>query len=194
MYQYNIAQNIAILFCIDLFPLPLQTMQYMAYVYVHNKQSYKNSSSGDDTHSLHVSCLGPLAHQDTSAVFVVLMLVCTGLITFHWHIAVDIFLIGKIRSWWGSRHVVLSHPIMVFGLVCDLTFMKSTLLSRGASLWKINRKFSSSGRIILANWKTGQSREQRLDNDSLESNRCHQVYSRHTYKLQNSSVKSDLVL
>lgn len=40
--------------------------------------------------------------------------------------------------------------------VDDFTFIKSTLLSRGASLWKSNRKFSSSGRIILASWKRVQ--------------------------------------
>lgn len=40
----------------------------------------------------------------------------------------------------------------------DLTFMKSTLLSRRASLRKTNRKFSSSGRIMLANYKSHRQR------------------------------------
>lgn len=65
---------------------------------------------------------------------------------------------------------------MTFGVLWDRTFMKSTLLSRGASLWKINRKFSSSGRIILANWKTGQRSEVRAESsDRLMS--LHEVVS-----------------
>lgn len=40
----------------------------------------------------------------------------------------------------------------------DHTFMKSTLLSRRASLRKTNRKFSSSGRIMLANYKSRRQR------------------------------------
>lgn len=44
----------------------------------------------------------------------------------------------------------------------DLTFMKSTLFFRGASLRKHSRKFSSSGRIMLANWE--KKRKQKRQN------------------------------
>ncbi len=62
----------------------------------------------------------------------------------------------------GSSHFVSLLTIM-FAVACNLTFMNSTLLSRGASLRKTNRKFSSSGRIILANWKTCQRAEVRAE-------------------------------
>lgn len=49
-----------------------------------------------------------------------------------------------------------------------LTFMKSTLLSRRASLRNTNRKFSSSGRIMLASYNNAD-REQHLSTDDGNS-------------------------
>lgn len=62
---------------------------------------------------------------------------------------------------WFQRHVLLI-VLVCIAVSClvasDLTFMKSTLLSRRASLRKTNRKFSSSGRIMLANCKSHRRR------------------------------------
>lgn len=65
--------------------------------------------------------------------------------------------------YFGFLSCYLSEQCCIIGSVlnCDpySTFMKSTLLSSGASLRNTKRKFSSSGRIMWANWKTGHSEE-----------------------------------
>lgn len=72
---------------------------------------------------------------------------------------IEIYQSWEETSVWFQCRVLLDLTYNSVLLVAsDLTFMKSTLLSRRASLRKTNRKFSSSGRIMLANCKSHRQR------------------------------------
>lgn len=85
------------------------------------------------------------------------------------------YAVAKISELGENHHCVvsMSYPLELMykhvALVAsDLTFMKSTLLSRRASLRNTNRKFSSSGRIMLASYNNADG-EQHLSTDDGNS-------------------------